>query len=83
MNKMYLPIYILIAVDDEDEQSEGETAEDEEKTTALDPRAGRVDVLMSEIKFDPIEIIKILEEMKYKKFTRVKNRKCIDRVVTT
>lgn len=53
------------------------------KNTALDPRAGRVDVVMPEIKFDPIEIVNKLEDLKYKKFTRVRNRKCIDRIVTT
>lgn len=38
---------------------------------------------MHEIKFDPLEIVEQLEELKYKKFTRVRNRKCIDRIVTT
>lgn len=50
---------------------------------ALDPRAGRVDVAMPEIKFDPLAIVKKLEDLKYKKFTRVRNRKCIDRIVST
>lgn len=38
---------------------------------------------MSEIKFDPQEIVSQLEDLKYKKFTRVRNRKCIDRIVST
>lgn len=50
---------------------------------ALDPRAGRVDVVMHEIKFNPHEIVQHLEDLKYKKFTRVRNRKCIDRIVDT
>lgn len=50
---------------------------------ALDPRAGRVDVVMPELKFDPHEIVQQLEDLKYKKFTRVRNRKCIDRIITT
>lgn len=50
---------------------------------ALDPRAGRVDVVMPEIKFNALEIVDKLEELKYKNFTRVRNRKCIDRIVST
>lgn len=50
---------------------------------AFDPRAGRVDVVMPEIKFNPLEIVDKLEDLRYKKFTRVRNRKCIDRIVTT
>lgn len=38
---------------------------------------------MNEIRFDPVEIVSELEDLKYKKFTRVRNRKCIDRIVTT
>lgn len=53
------------------------------KNTALDPRAGRVDVVMPELKFNPLEIVSKLEDLKYKKFTRVRNRKCIDRIVST
>lgn len=49
----------------------------------LDPRAGRVDVVMPAIEFDAEGIVSILENIKYKKFTRVKNRKTIDRVVDT
>lgn len=49
----------------------------------MDPRAGRVDVVMSEIKFDPLEIVNKIEELKYKKFTRVRNRKCLNRIVST
>lgn len=53
------------------------------QNTVLDPRAGRIDVVMPEIKFDPIGIVQKLEDLKYKKFTRTRNRKCIDRIVTT
>lgn len=53
------------------------------KHIALDPRAGRVDVVMPELKFDPLEIVNKLEDLKYQKFTRVRNRRCIDRIVTT
>lgn len=49
----------------------------------MDPRAGRVDVVMPEIKFDPNGIVQKLEELKYQKFTKTRNRKCIDRILTT
>lgn len=49
----------------------------------LDPRAGCVNVDMSELDFDAMEIAQILEDMKYQKGTRAKNRKSIDRIVST
>lgn len=49
----------------------------------MDPRAGRVDVVMPEIQFDPNGIVQKLEDLKYQKFTKTRNRKCIDRVLTT
>lgn len=58
-------------------------AEEESAERPLDPRAGRVDVVMPEIKFNPNEIASQLEDLKYKKFTRVRNRKCLDRIITT
>lgn len=54
-----------------------------QKSAALDPRAGRVDVVMPEIKFDPIGIAQKLEDLKYQKFTKTRNRKSIDRILTT
>lgn len=73
-NKIFLNSKIFLHILDERET---------ESKSALDPRAGRVDVVMPEIKFDPLEIVSQLEDLKYKKFTRVRNRKCIDRIVTT
>lgn len=58
-------------------------AEEESAGRPLDPRAGRVDVVMPEIKFNPNEIAIRLEDLKYKKFTRARNRKCLDRIITT
>lgn len=66
--------------EDEEEENENEESED---AGVLDPRAGRVDVVMSEIKFDPLEIVRILEDMKFKKFTGTRNRKCINRIICT
>lgn len=67
----------------EDEADDDEDGEESGEKQALDPRAGRVNVVMPEIRFNPTEIASILEEMKYKKFTRVRNRKCIDRIVSS
>lgn len=50
---------------------------------ALDPRAGRVDVVMPEIRFDAQQICNELEELRYKKFTKVRNRKCLKRIIDT
>ncbi|XP_055322739.1 ribosomal RNA processing protein 1 homolog isoform X2 [Sitodiplosis mosellana] len=72
--------------EDEDGSDNSEDVQDEteiKSKPAMDPRAGRVDVVMPEIKFDPLEIVSQLEDLKYKKFTRVRNRKCIDRITTT
>lgn len=67
----------------EDEADDDEDREESGERQALDPRAGRVNVVMPEIKFNPTEIASSLEELKYKKFTRVRNRKCIDRIVSS
>lgn len=74
--------------DDEVESDSEEASEEAEEETTngeapLDPRAGRVSVEMPIIEFDPLAIASIMEGIKYKKFTRVKNRKTIDRVVET
>lgn len=68
-----------------DEENGIDNGNDEEysQNGVLDPRAGRVDVVMHEIKFNALEIVNELEDLKYKKFTRVRNRKCIDRIVST
>lgn len=67
--------------EDDDEDEENDEEKDEGEPTALDPRAGRVNVVMAEIKFNPTEIAEAIEELKYKKFTRMQNRKCITRIV--
>lgn len=68
---------------DEDEADENDDEEVSNQNQALDPRAGRVNVVMPEIKFNPTEIASTLEDLKYKKFTSVRNRKCIDRIVSS
>lgn len=73
-------------VDAEEEEEEGEGEEDaneddDEAEIHLDPRAGRVDVFIAEIPFEPQEIIDIFEEIKYKEFTNVKTRQIISKIV--
>lgn len=69
--------------DDVDEEEEGGDDDTEEQNGVkhLDPRAGRVDVVMPVLPFDAQEIISVLEEEKYKKYTNVKTRQLISRVV--
>lgn len=87
---------LVLETPEEDDESEADSDESEEEADeaedgdddsngpkALDPRAGRVDVVMPEIKFSPLEIANALEDLKYKKFTRVRNRKAIDRIVSS
>lgn len=50
-------------------------------TSALDPRAGRVDVVVPEIPFDPEDIIKKLEQYKNGPCTNVKSRKTIRKII--
>lgn len=58
-------------------------AADNAENGVLDPRAGRVDVVMPEIQFDARAIVAEIEELRYKKFTRVRNRKCLSRIIDT
>ena len=50
----------------DDDLSDGQ--EDDEEERALDPRAGRVDVVLSEIKFDASKIAETMENFRYKSF---------------
>lgn len=49
---------------------------------ALDPRAGKIDVELPLINFDPKIIVKFLEEFRYKKFTTVKTRKALSDLIS-
>lgn len=68
-------------VDDESGADTEEDAGEQNGVQHLDPRAGRVDVVMPILPFDAQEIIGVLEEEKYKKYTKVKTRHLISRVV--
>lgn len=62
----------------DDDLSDGQ--EDDEEDRALDPRAGRVDVLLSEIKFDALKIAESMENFRYKAFATSKSRKGLARM---
>lgn len=47
----------------------------------LDPRAGRVDVEIPQIPFDPSEIASILRHYKFHKFSTTKSRKHIKQLI--
>jgi hypothetical protein len=66
----------------EDERMEGSDIEEDDmneegRSAELDARAGNVDVLLPPIKFDPLLIIKFLNQLKTKKETTTKARKSI------
>lgn len=67
--------------DEDDVEDEESAEEDGEQVQHLDPRAGRVDVIMPEIKFDAMEIVRLLEVEKTKPHTNVKSRQQITRVI--
>lgn len=64
----------------DDDLSDGQ--EDDEEERALDPRAGRVDVVLSEIKFDALKIAETMENFRYKAFATSKSRKGLARMAT-
>lgn len=62
----------------DDDLSDGQ--EDDEEERALDPRAGRVDVVLAEIKFDAMKIAEAMENFRYKSFASSKSRKGLARM---
>lgn len=64
--------------DDNDESDSG--IETEEKS--LDVRAGRVDVVLHELKFDAAAIMALFEKYRFKEFTNGKSRRAIKAVLT-
>lgn len=55
--------------------SDGEEEESDEAERVMDPRAGSVNVTLSEIKFDALKIAQAMENMRYKAFATSKSRK--------
>jgi ribosomal RNA-processing protein 1 len=64
----------------DDDLSDGQ--EDDEEERALDPRAGRVDVVLTEVKFDALKIAEVMENFRYKAFATSKSRKGLARMAT-
>lgn len=64
----------------DDDLSDGQEEDEEER--ALDPRAGRVDVVLSEIKFDAMKIAETMENLRYKPFASSKSRKGLARMAS-
>lgn len=62
----------------DDDLSDGQ--EDDVEERALDPRAGRVDVILAEIKFDAMKIAETMENFRYKSFATSKSRKGLARM---
>ncbi|XP_059619239.1 ribosomal RNA processing protein 1 homolog [Phlebotomus argentipes] len=72
------------ANDAESEESNDEANEEEapSEKTALDPRAGRVNVVLPEMKFNPRAILKVLEKALYDPETKSKPRKRLKSVIS-
>ncbi|KAK3907876.1 Ribosomal RNA processing protein 1-like protein [Frankliniella fusca] len=74
---------------DEDELDDEAPDEDDDEVlqnaingkTALDPRAGKVDVELPIINFNPKTLVKFLEDFRFKKFTNVKTRKVLSDLI--
>lgn len=62
----------------DDDLSDGEENDMEER--ALDPRAGRVNVNITEIKFDALKLAETIENLRYKPFASSKSRKGLARM---
>lgn len=62
----------------DDDLSDGEEEDEEER--ALDPRAGRVNVTLLELKFDALKMAETLDNLRYKPFATSKSRKGLSRM---
>lgn len=60
---------------DDEDLSDGQ--ENDEIERSLDPRAGRVNVELMELKFDAIKIAELMENLRYKAFATSKGRKTL------
>lgn len=67
--------------DGDEEEEEGETTEGSDGEKALDPRAGRVSVVMPEILFNANDILRLFEEIMYKPITNTKSRYYMKKVM--
>lgn len=67
--------------DIEDEDNNNEEAVKKGDDEILDPRAGKIDVEISQLIFDPEEIAQLLQEYKFVKGSNTKTRKAITKLV--
>ncbi|XP_063703581.1 ribosomal RNA processing protein 1 homolog isoform X2 [Culicoides brevitarsis] len=74
-----LEVNVEVQEDSEQESENEENGEEVEKE--LDVRAGRVNVVLKELKFDPEEIINLFEKYRFKEFTNSKSRKTIKEMI--
>lgn len=65
----------------DDDLSDGQEEDLEERS--LDPRAGRVNVVLSEISFDALKFADTIETLRYKNFTSSKSRKGLARMANS
>lgn len=72
-----------IGVQEESDKESDENEENDEDTgeKEYDVRAGRINVTLNEIKFDPDEIINLFEKYRFKEFTNAKSRKIIKELI--
>lgn len=63
----------------DDDLSDGQE-DDEEEERPLDPRAGQVNVVLTEISFDALKFAETLENLRYKQFATSKSRKGLARM---
>lgn len=68
--------------DDSEAESEIDDGNDKARLpTALDPRAGRVDVELPQLPFDPLEIAELIKEYKFHPKSTAKTRRQIMRLI--
>ena len=74
-----------VEISDNECESEDLENDDHEKesdaTKALDPRAGRVDVELPQLPFDPLEIAELIKEYKFHPKSTAKTRRQIMRLI--
>lgn len=64
------------------EMADEEMPEVKEKQKTLDPRAGRVDIIIPQLPFDPKEIVNLLEEYKLSPSSTPKTRKHMSNLIS-
>lgn len=69
-----------VAGEEENGNEEEETNDDDDNNAegtekVLDPRAGRVDVEIPQIEFDPLEIVELFEKYRYKSYVTTNGKK--------